>query len=338
MKLKSILLSAAICAGCLVGTVGCSDSTGSIGNVGDITFSAGDKIAEITIEDYGTIKAKLFPEIAPNAVENFILLAEQGYYDGLKIGSVNDSMMQGGSLFDDGTGEKALINDDGYFSNEISENARNFYGALCYDNDDGKNTARFYIVSNSTPQDITQYDSEKLASQAETYGTEKELYDSSDDEYAHYSWLETWYTNLSQMMANASDEVKEKYNTVGGYPFWDGGYTVFGQVYEGFDVIEAIAAAERTLDNNGGTTRPAEDIIISSVVITEYAEPSTSETSAAAEPDESAAADETLTAYETAPAYETFSADTAVFTAEAADESLAALQEFDLSTVETEAS
>lgn len=89
MNIKRILLSAVLSAGVMISSAGCSlfggGSGASSGNIGDITFADGDKIAVIEFKDYGTVKAKLFPDIAPVGVENFIKLAEQGYYDGLKI-------------------------------------------------------------------------------------------------------------------------------------------------------------------------------------------------------------------------------------------------------------
>lgn len=279
MKLKNIVLSAVVSAGVIFGMTGCFGGNAG-GNVGEISFADGDKIAEIEIEDYGVIKAKLFPDIAPNAVDNFVKLAEQGYYDGLKIHRVApDSMMQGGSLNGDGTGGKAAIGEDGYFPIEVSENARNFYGALCYANANGRNTTQFYIVNNKTPQDITKYDPAKIAAKAEEYRAKKETLDSALEEYAQCAAMETYYTNLANMIQKASDDVKEKYNTVGGYPLWDGGYTVFGQVFEGFDVIDSIAETELTTDNNNQLTKPVKDIIISSVRITEYVTPPEEETS-----------------------------------------------------------
>ena len=51
----------------------------------------------------GTIKAELYPEIAPNTVNNFISLVKKGYYDGLKFHRViYGFMIQGGCP--DGTG------------------------------------------------------------------------------------------------------------------------------------------------------------------------------------------------------------------------------------------
>ncbi|MBQ4166261.1 MAG: peptidylprolyl isomerase, partial [Oscillospiraceae bacterium] len=80
-------------------------TTATSGNIGDIELKSGDKIAEFNIEGYGTIKAKLFPDIAPKGVDNFIKLADSGFYDGLTIHRVYAGFMfQGGSLNGDGTG------------------------------------------------------------------------------------------------------------------------------------------------------------------------------------------------------------------------------------------
>ena len=106
-KITSVILA----LGAALSISGCSNG-GKPGNIGDVVLSAGDTIAEITIEDYGVIKAKLFPDIAPIGVENFVTLAKAGYYDGLKIHRVvADCCIQGGSLNGDGTGGKPAIND-----------------------------------------------------------------------------------------------------------------------------------------------------------------------------------------------------------------------------------
>ncbi len=59
-----------------------------------------------------------------------------------------------------------------------------------------------------------------------------------------------------------SDEIREKYYEVGGTPFLDFDYTVFGQVLEGFDVLEAIATS-KTLPRD----RPEDDIVILDIVL-----------------------------------------------------------------------
>ena len=60
-------------------------------------------IVTIEMENSKVIKAELYPEIAPNTVNNFISLASKGYYDGLTFHRViYGFMIQGGCP--DGTG------------------------------------------------------------------------------------------------------------------------------------------------------------------------------------------------------------------------------------------
>jgi peptidyl-prolyl cis-trans isomerase B (cyclophilin B) len=60
-------------------------------------------IVTIEMENGGVIKAELYPEIAPNTVNNFISLVKKGYYDGLTFHRViYGFMIQGGCP--DGTG------------------------------------------------------------------------------------------------------------------------------------------------------------------------------------------------------------------------------------------
>ncbi len=57
-------------------------------------------------------------------------------------------------------------------------------------------------------------------------------------------------------------EQRKAYTTIGGTPFLDGQYTVFGEVVEGMDVVDKIANVER--DNND---RPKQDVKILSMQI-----------------------------------------------------------------------
>jgi len=60
-------------------------------------------IVSIEMENGGTIKAELYPEIAPNTVNNFISLVKRGFYDGVIFHRViSGFMIQGGDP--DGTG------------------------------------------------------------------------------------------------------------------------------------------------------------------------------------------------------------------------------------------
>lgn len=283
MNIKRILLSAAITAGIALSSTGCSlfGQSGSSGNIEDITFADGDKIAVIEIKDYGTVKAKLFPDIAPVGVENFIQLAEQGYYDGLKIHRViKDSVMQGGSLNGDGTGGSAVYTSTdknqkstGSFGIETSEKARNFYGALGYAADEyGQNATQFYIVNNKTPQDIRKTSGEKVQSRADELASQAAAAtweaDSADAKLNAYQ--QAYYKNNAKMLTSPDQAVIDKYAKVGGIYQIDGGYTVFGQVYEGFDVIDSIADVAVETNAFGEKSMPVTDIIISSVTIETY--------------------------------------------------------------------
>ena len=291
MNIKRILLSAVLSAGVMISSAGCSlfggGSSASSGNIGDITFADGDKIAVIEFKDYGTVKAKLFPDIAPVGVENFIKLAEQGYYDGLKIHRViQDTYIQGGSLNGDGTGgTAAYVGEDAAknattFPIEVSEKARNFYGALGYAADAyGNNSVQFYIVSNKTPADTSKISAEKVQAKADELASklanesvaestpegtaetaEAAETDNSDTKLLTYQ--QTYYSNNASFIKKNGAEAAEKYKKVGGLYQIDGGYTVFGQVYEGFDVIDKINTVDVTTNASGEKSMPIQDVII----------------------------------------------------------------------------
>ena len=283
MNIKRILLSAALSVGMLLSAAGCSGTGSSSGNVEDLTFADGDKIAVIEIKDYGTVKAKLFPDIAPIGVENFIQLAEQGYYNGLKIHRViKDGVIQGGSLNGDGTGGAAAYVGEvdermetlpTSFPIEVSEKARHFYGALAYVADEYGNCAtQFYIVDNKTPQDLTKIDAAKIQAKADEIAQEAAAatWEADSSDAKANSYLQSYYGNHAKFMSAKDKAVIDKYAKVGGLYQIDGGYTVFGQVFEGFDVIDSISSAEVETNAYGEKSMPVKDIIISSVTIETY--------------------------------------------------------------------
>ena len=65
--------------------------------------------------------------------------------------------------------------------------------------------------------------------------------------------------------AGVREAVVTAYQAVGGAPYLDNLNTVFGQVYDGMDVVDAIAAVECGEDD-----RPLEDVIVNSVTIGTY--------------------------------------------------------------------
>lgn len=249
---------------------------GFTGNIEAVSPKEGDLIATFEIEEFGTIKAVLFPEAAPLGVENFQKLCDSGYYKNLRIHRViKDSIIQGGSLNGNGTGGEALVN-GGSFGIETAQNARHFYGALCYANLAGMNTTQFYIVNNKTPVDLkSEYDIDKGKDNIdEGKAVIKEYLDNGDSATAEAIRQEVQTAqNRLDMIEGATDEIIKKYTEEGGMYYLDGNYTVFGQVFEGFDVLDAISEVIVGSNGNGSNpeiSKPVVPIIIKDVTVTVY--------------------------------------------------------------------
>lgn len=62
-------------------------------------------VVTMVVKDYGTVTLELYPDMAPNTVNNFITLANEGFYDGLTFHRIiKDFMIQGGDPAGNGTG------------------------------------------------------------------------------------------------------------------------------------------------------------------------------------------------------------------------------------------
>ncbi|ECZ7678668.1 peptidylprolyl isomerase [Listeria monocytogenes] len=162
---------------------------------------APNEIEAEMITNRGTIRIKLFPEIAPKTVENFVTHSKNGYYDGLIFHRViPEFMIQGGDPDGRGTGGESIWGES--FEDEFSTEAFNLRGALSMANA-GPNTngSQFFIVQKpDMPADM-----------------------------------------LGQMeQAGFPVEIIEAYKQ-GGTPWLDGRHTVFGHVIEGMAVVDEIA-------------------------------------------------------------------------------------------------
>ncbi|MCL2633472.1 MAG: peptidylprolyl isomerase [Oscillospiraceae bacterium] len=237
------------------------------GNLGEVVIESGDTYAVITIENFGDITIKLFPECAPVAVDNFIKLAEEGYYDGKNLHRIiKDFMIQGGSPNGDGLSD---LNEP-TFGVELSYNARHFYGALCMANAGGRNSQQFYIVNDKNPQTLRNVadmkrdiDTVNNLLKNNIYFDGRPLDENGRREYIQMR--EQFQISLDYRQ-NITDEIIEKYKE-GGASHLDGGYTVFGQTVDGFDVIDAISVVPVANNGAGERSLPVEEIIIESVRI-----------------------------------------------------------------------
>ncbi len=202
----------------------------------------GETIAIIKVKNFGDIKVKFFKNVAPKAVENFINHSKEGYYDGLTFHRVIDEfMIQGGDPTGTGTGGESIWGDG--FGTELDKTLVPYRGSLC-------------MAMSSLPNSIG---SQFFITQAN--------YSSSME---------------SQLKKSGypADLLKE-YKKYGGYLSLYMQYTVFGQVFEGMDVVDKIAKVETgsvTTENGVQEDKPVEDVVISTIEVTTYKEDSSNST------------------------------------------------------------
>lgn len=105
----------------------------------------------------GTIKMRLFPEKAPNTVENFVTHAKEGYYDGLTFHRViNGFMIQGGDPLGNGTGGSENTIKGEFSENGVENKLSHTRGAvsMARSSDPDSASSQFFIVQ----QDSTYLD------------------------------------------------------------------------------------------------------------------------------------------------------------------------------------
>lgn len=233
----------------------------------------GDVIATIKT-NFGSIRVKMLPEAAPKAVENFLTHARNGYYNGIIFHRViNDFMIQGGDPTGTGMGGESIWGDP--FEDEFTPDARNFRGALSMANaGPGTNGSQFFIVQESDGSSYTDsyFDSIEEQNKLSPSKKAKQQFQRylnlgyAEADLAAYGITEaTLKANFQRQNAGQTrftDDVRNYYRQVGGTPLLDGKHTVFGQVIEGMDVVDAIAAV--SVDDNDA---PAETVTITSISI-----------------------------------------------------------------------
>ena len=218
------------------------------------TLKISNPVATMEIENFGTVKIELYPEYAPEAVKNFITLANNGYYNGLKFHRVvKDFMIQGGDSKGDGTGAPTFAD----LYNSDDENATYKYS----NKEDAKSTDEYTIkgefIANGYKNNTLNL----------TEGT--------------VAMARADYTSYSPTLS------EESYNSAGSQFFimttnnhtnLDGYYAGFGKVIEGMDVVHDIAdveckAATKEGDSesegnsNSEISTPVTDVIIKAVSI-----------------------------------------------------------------------
>ena len=176
--------------------------------------------------NYGDIKILMLPEAAPKTVENFVTHCKNGYYDGIIFHRViKDFMIQGGDPTGTGSGGESIWGRE--FEDEFSSEARNFRGALS--------------MANAGPC---------------THGSQFFIVQAGPVDERLFTMLER------QQGKHFPEEAIKKYCELGGTPWLDGAHTVFGQVVEGMNVVDAIASVK-----TGPMDRPRMDVVIEGTLV-----------------------------------------------------------------------
>lgn len=105
--------------------------------------------AEIVVQDYGTIKVELDADQAPITVQNFIDLANSGFYDGLTFHRIIEGfMIQGGDPNGDGTGGSGHTIRGEFTQNGVNNTLSHTRGAISMARSSAMNSAssQFFIV------------------------------------------------------------------------------------------------------------------------------------------------------------------------------------------------
>ncbi|HKI89086.1 MAG TPA: peptidylprolyl isomerase [Draconibacterium sp.] len=239
----------------------------------------------------GDMKFKLYDD-TPLHRDAFVKLAKDGYYNGtLFYRVIQDFLIQGGSRssIDAPPGKRIGYGDpDKTVNDEIRPNHFHKKGALCAPRQPDEinpfqqsDISQFYIVKGRVHTQgeldtlemavnrpirkkiIDKYLTPEVRAELKKLKEEKKVKEFRKIASKVKDQIETEYS-LDPNTLKFSDEQREAYTTVGGYPDLDGKYTIFGECISGFDVIDKIAAL-KTDENN----RPYTDVKITVTVLKE---------------------------------------------------------------------
>lgn len=117
-------------------------------------------IVTITMTDGSVMKAELYPEVAPNTVNNFISLVKKGFYDGLVFHRViRGFMIQGGDPQGTGMGGPGYSIKGEFTYNGFSNDLKHTPGVLSMARAMDPNSAgsQFFIMHETSPHLDGQY-------------------------------------------------------------------------------------------------------------------------------------------------------------------------------------
>lgn len=220
----------------------------------------------------GDITVILYPNLAPKAVENFIKLAEQGYYDRSPFYYVGKNSIIQTGIPVDGV-EKSSYGKP--FEDEYDDGLHHFYGALAMANSGiDANESQFYFVSS---QEIPE---EKRLVEANLYMNElvrqgnselnekNKLSKMNEEEVGEFEDAlnkkiqAIGAAGVPESEAQRYQNAVETYMRIGGAYYLDYSHTVFGQVIKGLNVVDGISQVYVDTER-----KPKKDIVINRIEI-----------------------------------------------------------------------
>lgn len=109
---------------------------------------------KIVVKEFGTMVAELYPEIAPNSVNNFLTLASEGFYNGLIFHRViKGFMIQGGCPSGSGMGGPGYGIKGEFLKNGVNNNLKHTEGVLSMARSQSPNSAgsQIFIMHKTSP-------------------------------------------------------------------------------------------------------------------------------------------------------------------------------------------
>lgn len=198
-------------------------------------------VVTMEIEDYGTIKIELYPDMAPNTVKNFVALVNSGYYNGKTISEIGEDSIVGGFDLSDGkqedSEEKATVEgedtEEEYVPGPKLSNIKTLK--------DGEDDTAYSIAGEFVEAGFTD---NTLSHQRGVISMKRDTYEDYQYQFSLLQMMgyESYIESLISLMDNTAGSgffIVTETNTA-----YDGQYAAFGKVIEGMDVVDKISEAK----------------------------------------------------------------------------------------------
>ncbi len=243
-----------------------------------VSCTSSDKTVDNSVvsikTEFGEIKVKLYDE-TPLHKENFIKLVNEGFYNDLLFHRViNHFMIQGGDPRSRNAKNNIILGGGGSGYTIPAEIVPQYYhkkGVLAAartgnarNPEKRSSGSQFYIIQGKVYNDEDldlmeirnndQLKEEFLKKHLDSMKDKIIEFKKNDDRVG----FDKWFTEERELVDSIyaagpqfayTDEQRKTYTTIGGYPSLDGEYTIFGEVIEGLDVLDKIAAVETDKQN-----------------------------------------------------------------------------------------